>query len=199
MKNQVQKLSETIDAEIKTVNSKLLMARQIISKQPIKKKGTNDYSEYDYFTPSQVSRLVLSACIETGLLTVFSLEKDEFGFFGKLQVIDIETNAKINFVMRTDVPTIKATNITQQFGGCETYTRRYLLMSAFDIADNNLDFDAKNNSTKNKQELKPKTEQWFKAIEYLKKDGSLMENIEKKYFITSENKKNLMNDTIKNI
>jgi len=46
---------------------------------------------------------------------------------------------------------LKATNIAQQLGGAMTYSKRYLLMNAYDISDNNLDFDSKNNAQNNAQ------------------------------------------------
>ncbi len=136
------------------ITEKLLEARKRIKETPIAKQGKNEFSKYDYFTPSQVSELVNTVCQELKLLTIFSLNKDEHGLFGKLEVLDIETTDErgksygISTEMRTEMPSITATNMTQQMGGCETYTKRYMLMSAFDITDNNLDFDSQDNRPK---------------------------------------------------
>lgn len=123
------------------VYSKLQMARGFIKESKMKKDGKNSFAKYDYFTPSLISRAVNYACGKVGLMWVFSLKKDQFGTFGQLEIIDMETGQKVVTELRTEKPEIKATNSAQQMGGLMTYTQRYMLMSAFDIVDNELDFD----------------------------------------------------------
>lgn len=143
------------------ITEKLLQARKLIKAASLKKEGRNKFSKYDYFTPSQVSELVNTVCQELNMLPMFSLKKDEHGLFGELIILDTEPGvlqgdnlATLVFEMRTEMPSITATNMTQQMGGCETYTKRYMLMSAFDITDNNLDFDSQDNRP-NKEAEKP--------------------------------------------
>jgi len=138
------------------ITEKLLEARKRIKETSIKKDGRNNFTNYDYFTPSQVSELVNSVCQELRILPLFSLNKDEFGLYGQLNIYDLEIDKdtesdSIETIMYTEMPSIKATNMTQQMGGCETYTKRYMLMSAFDITDNNLDFDSQDNRPKAKE------------------------------------------------
>ena len=126
----------------KNVYQKLSEARNVIRTEKLKKSGNNSFSKYDYFTPEQVISLVNNACEQTGLLTMFSLEADDISLYGELRIINIDVPEEVIFSkMRTSKPSIKATNDTQQMGGCETYTKRYMLSSAFDIADNSMDFD----------------------------------------------------------
>ena len=134
----------------KNLTEKLLQARKMIKETSLKKEGTNKFSNYDYFTPTQVSHLVDTVCQELKMLPIFSLKKDEFGLYGSLTLGDIDKPAGegITVQMRTEMPQITATNMTQQMGGCETYTKRYMLMSLFDICDNNLDFDSQDNRAK---------------------------------------------------
>lgn len=99
------------------------------------------YSNYDYFTPSQVEYLCQQVCVSQKLLTKFDLVRDSLGVYGVLTIFDCESEDKLEYVMATEVPAIKATNISQQYGGCVTFTERYLKQSAFGITDNNLDFD----------------------------------------------------------
>ncbi len=134
MENQLKNLK---------VIAKLYEARQLIKKMDLKKAGKNEYSNYEYYTPEQVDKLVSDACEKTKLLPVFELLRGESGYQGILRVIDIESGEYIEFTMPTDVPAIKATNTVQQLGGCVTYTERYLLMTAFSIKDNDLDPDSK--------------------------------------------------------
>jgi hypothetical protein len=133
---------------MKNISKKLLSARKHIAETPLKKGGRNTYSNYDYFTPSQVSELVTKACQENKLLTQYSLINTEYGFHGKLTVTDIESGEQLEFTMATAMPEITATNAAQKLGGMATFNERYLKMSVFEIVDNNLDFDAHDNREK---------------------------------------------------
>lgn len=131
------------------IYQKLQRAREIIKDNDIEKDGHNDYSNYDYFTPSIVSAIITPPCKELGIITLFSLLKDEYGLFGRLVIQDIEDEKEnLIFEMRTEMPTLKASNASQMMGGCDTYTRRYLSMNAFDINDNKADPDSQDNRPK---------------------------------------------------
>ena len=130
----------------KAIYKKIADARKHVKQTPHKKEGWNEYSKYKYFTPEQVEQIVYEACAETGLLTMFSIVSDNNGHpHGELKIIDIETGEYDRAVMYTAMPSIKATNATQQAGGAMTFTERYLKMSAFGIAENSLDFDSQDN------------------------------------------------------
>jgi len=132
------------------VLEKLATARLHIKANSLKKDGRNAFSNYDYFTPELVGKLVNDACIEANLICLFSLKKDEHGYYGEIITTDLETGERITTEMRTERPTIKATNETQQMGGMQTYTKRYALMSLFDIEDNSIDFDSQDNTKQSK-------------------------------------------------
>lgn len=139
----------------KSIYQKLADARKIIKDTNVKKEGTNTYSKYDYFTPEQVEHLVADAGEKTKTLCTTNLRADEYGYYQELQFIDLESPDNfLTFVMRTDVPEIKATNRTQQLGGMDTYSERYIKMKVFQIKDNNLDFDSQDNRKKDKGEEK---------------------------------------------
>lgn len=138
---------------VNTVPKKLLEARAHIKGSNLKREGENSFSHYEYYTPDQVSTLVNQANQEVGLISTFSLEKDEIGYFGRLLTIDVETGYMLESIMRTEIPEIKATNATQKMGGAYTYTKRYMLMNEYDIADNNLDFDSQDNRSSKQKEV----------------------------------------------
>lgn len=136
---------------------KIQKAIELIKGKNLKKLGKNTFSKYDYYTPEQVSELVIGATHEVGLLTKFDLIRNDLGITGRLSIFDIESDeSPVVYEMASAIPDIKATNISQQLGGAMTYTKRYLLMNAFDITDNNLDFDTTENTEKQskKQEQK---------------------------------------------
>jgi len=133
----------------KSIYQKLADARKIIKDTDVTKTGKNKFSNYDYFTPEQVEHLVADASEKTKTLCTTNLRADEFGYYQELQFIDLEnTDNFLTFQMRTDVPEIKATNRTQQLGGMDTYSERYIKMKVFQIKDNNLDFDSQDNRKK---------------------------------------------------
>ena len=135
------------------IYKKLHEARKYIKSCGVKKEGRNSFSNYDYFTPDQISMLVFQACEDQGLIHTFNLIRKDTSYEGVMVIFDIDyPENKIEFIMATGIPEIKATNITQQLGGAVTYTERYLLMTAFDIKDNNLDMD--NNDNRGKSEHK---------------------------------------------
>ena len=141
---------------MKNLLTKLASAKAEIKATNLKKEGRNTYSNYDYFTPSQVEFLVATACKNNNLLTKFDLIRNELGVYGQLTVYDLESGEKLITEMASAIPEIKATNIAQQLGGCVTYTERYLKMSLFGITDNRLDFDTTEN-TKRQAKKEPET------------------------------------------
>ena len=139
---------------MKELLNKLAAAKAEIKATKLKKEGKNTFSNYEYFTPSQIEFLVATACHNNKLLTSFDLIRNDLGVFGRLTVYDLESGEKLTTEMASAIPEIKATNIAQQLGGCVTYTERYLKMSLFGITDNQLDFDTTENT---KKQAEPKT------------------------------------------
>jgi len=136
----------------KKILLKLKEARLAIHNSDLKKAGRNTYSKFDYYTPEQVEGLVNIACEKTNTIVLCNLKADEFGLFQTLNFIDLESEEELTFEMRTKHGSITATNETQQMGGTDTYSERYIKMKVFQIKDNNLDFDS--SSGKPKEEKK---------------------------------------------
>lgn len=186
--------------EQKNVLSKLATARLFIKSHPTKKDGRNTFSNYDYFTPEIVSKLVNEACIEANIICVFSLKQDALGYYGEITTTDLETGEVLVTETRTDRPEIKATNATQQMGGMNTYAKRYSLMSLFDIEDNTIDFDSQDNSksaAKNSSGEKPwlnkGTKEFDGAVTKLKAGTTTIEKIKTVMKISKETEQLLQN------
>ncbi len=150
-------------------------AIESIKSQNLKKKGRNKFSQYDYYTPEQVSELVVGTCHKIKLFPKFDLIRNEMGISGTLSIYDLESDEQpIVFEMASDIPSIKATNIAQQLGGAMTYTKRYLYMNAFDISDNNLDFDTTENTKKSENKAETKIDrELFRVIHECKTQADL--------------------------
>jgi len=113
----------------------------------------------------------------------------------KKEVVSVKAQAGIN-------PDRKGMDIAQSFGSSSSYARKYALNGLF-LIDDTKDADATNDhgkgvkeQTKAKPELKPKSTEWSKAVQYLV-DGGLISAIEGKYAITEVNKTALMDDVLK--
>ncbi len=133
------------------IYEKIQACRASIKASNLKKAGHNDYSNYDYYTPEQVDKLVYDACLTEKVFCKFDLDRDENGLYGRLTAINLEdTKEELVWKAATEMPTITATNASQQMGGCMTFSERYLKQTAFDIVDNNLDFDSQDNTKKSK-------------------------------------------------
>ena len=138
------------------VYKKINKCRVSIKNTTLKKAGYNDYSNYSYFTPEQVDELVFKACQENDLFDRFDLVRNELGIDGILTIVDLDSGKSETFTMASDIPVLKATNITQQLGGAMTYTERYLKMSVFGIKDNTLDFDTPQKQAKSNNQTSKK-------------------------------------------
>lgn len=137
---------------------KLAKARGHVKATKMKKAGSNKFSGYDYFTPEQVERLVYEAEMAAGLISIFRMNREADGITAILAICDVDSDAMIDVSMPVEIPQIKATNEMQKLGGAMTYCERYLKMSAYGIADNNLDFDTTEN-TKREQAQKAAAQQ----------------------------------------
>ena len=125
---------------------KLNTARKLVRETKHKKGGSNTYSKYDYFTPEQVELIVAEVCEETQMIPLCSLKRNEFGLYQELTLVNLEDTKEILvFELATVRGEMKATNETQQMGGTDTYSERYIKMKVFQIKDNNLDPDSKDN------------------------------------------------------
>lgn len=181
------------------VLSKLAAARLFIRAKKHKPDASNTFSNYNYFSPEIVSKLVNDACIETNAICVFNLKKDEYGFLGELTFTDLETGEGMTTIMRTERPSIKATNETQQMGGMQTYTKRYCLMSLFDIEDNSIDFDSQDFTKEEKKAalnelpwLNEGAPEFAGAVEKMKAGKSSIEALKKFFKISQQIQEKLL-------
>ena len=174
---------------MKELLNKLAAAKAEIKSTKLKKEGKNTYSNYEYFTPSQVELLVATACHNNKLLTSFDLIRNELGVYGRLTVYDLESGEKLTSEMASAIPEIKATNIAQQLGGCVTYTERYLKMSLFGITDNRLDFDTTENTKKQNEpasKRQPKVIDTRKVVfDFLVNNAEALSYYKKQYLFTT--------------
>ena len=71
---------------MKELIAKIAKAKAEIKNSPLKKEGRNEFSKYDYFTPSQIEMLVANACHNNGLITLFDLMRNDLGVYSKDEI-----------------------------------------------------------------------------------------------------------------
>lgn len=181
------------------VLKKLADAKKIIRTTTVKKKGKNTFSNYEYFLPSQITELVQDACSKNGLVTMFNTQRDaNRDIYASLTVSDIDSGESVTFNQVTAIPEIKATNLAQQLGGLNTYSSRYLMMFAFDITEDGLDFDSTANTkaqskapkTSSKPQLTESHPKWNDIVKFVSAGGTL-KDITTKYSVSADIKNKL--------
>ena len=153
-----EKVNETTEpkniyAKMASVKSKLI---------GLKKGGKNDYSGYSYFELGDILPVLTPALEENRLYmkTQFSATEQ----VAKLIVVDIDNpESTIDFEIRFAECALKGAHEIQNLGAAQTYTRRYLIMTAFDIAEADMvDAGAEKDEKKEAQKKakKPPAQKW---------------------------------------
>ncbi len=124
---------------MENIYKKLAKVRETLQDMDLKKSGENTYSKFEYYELGDFLPAINKLCAKNGLLTVFTLEKDR----ACLSVINAEEpsetilfhspTADVEIGLKKD-GTGGAQPI-QNLGGQITYLRRYLMMTAFEIAE----------------------------------------------------------------
>ena len=145
---------------------KIQLVKQRLLEANLKKSGENSYSGFKYYELSDFIPTIISLCNEVGLFTKFTFDND----MATLTIINSDKqDQKEEYTSPMRNLQLKGCNDIQALGGVETYSRRYLYMSAFDIVENDM-FDKEAGSEKNTpKENKTEIKATAKQIEILEK------------------------------
>lgn len=120
------------------IYEKMQKAKEMILKANLKKSGENKFAGFKYYELADILPTIIQICNELKLFTSVSFSQD----VALLEIVNAEmTEEKVQYCSPMKDTTIKGCNEIQALGGVETYQRRYLYMSAFDIIENDM-FDA---------------------------------------------------------
>lgn len=109
-------------------------------KSNIKKSGVNKFAGYNYYELADFTPKIIEFCTELKLFTAISFDRE----LAKLTIINSENpEERIEYTSPIEELELKGCNKIQALGGTETYSRRYLYMSAFDIIESDM-FDGQN-------------------------------------------------------
>lgn len=127
----------------------------------IKKSGRNDYSKYNYYTLDDFLSVCTKIAANHKVLILYSIDKEA----ARLDLRNLEDIGEVlTFSMPLADAAIKGGSAIQNLGSQMTYTKRYLYMNVFEIAepdmmDENLGRDNKDTGSRNKGQTLPEEEQ----------------------------------------
>lgn len=108
------------------------------------KDGKNDFKGFAYFKPDDIARAIVPLLKKHELILFFDMpfNKDKGMYEGKLSIMETSVStAKVE--MQFDIPltSVQGASEAQNAGATMTYCKRYMIMSAFNLADNEADPD----------------------------------------------------------
>ena len=128
---------------------KLQKARVELQEMNLKKSGQNKFAGFSYYELSDFLPAINIICNNVGLFTAISFEMD----YAILRIYDCEDMERfIEFKSPMKEIQQKGCNDIQSLGSVETYSRRYLYLTAFEIVENDFS-DAVSGSDNKKQNL----------------------------------------------
>lgn len=113
------------------VHKKLMEARLLLQHAPLKKSGHNKFAGYSYFELGDFLPTINSIFYKTGLCGVVSFGKE----LASLTITDTEDGSEIVLTSPMAEANLKGCHPIQNLGAVETYTRRYLYVSALEICE----------------------------------------------------------------
>ena len=120
------------------IYEKMNVAKLSILKTNLKKSGENKFAGFKYYELADILPTIMQVCNDLQLFTSISFRED----VALLQIVNIEEPTEhLEYLSPMKELQLKGCNAIQALGGTETYQRRYLYMTAFDIIENDM-FDA---------------------------------------------------------
>jgi hypothetical protein len=113
------------------VYEKLQQARIKLQSEPLKKSGHNKFAGYQYFELGDFLPTINRIFAELKLCSVISFTKD----YAELRIVDTENSGVITFSSPMADANLKGCHPIQNLGAVETYSRRYLYVTALEIVE----------------------------------------------------------------
>ena len=113
------------------VHKKLMEARILLQQAPLKKSGHNKFAGYSYFELGDFLPTINQIFARVGLCGVVSFDKE----LASLTITDWDDNTSIVITSPMADANLKGCHPIQNLGAVETYTRRYLWVSAMEIVE----------------------------------------------------------------
>ena len=114
-----------------TIHKKLMQARIALQNTKLTKSGHNKFSGYFYFELSDFLPTINTIFNEIGLCGVVSFKSD----LATLTITDIDDGKEIVITSPMADANLKGCHPIQNLGAVETYSRRYLWVTAMEIVE----------------------------------------------------------------
>ena len=128
------------------VFEKLQKARVELQNKGLNKSGNNKFAGYTYFELADFLPTINQLCLDLKLMTQTSFTSE----IATLKIINAEKpDEVIEFTSPMAAAQLKGCHEIQNLGAVETYQRRYLLVTAFEIVENDVldTLDTRNDNT----------------------------------------------------
>lgn len=113
------------------VHLKLMRSRLMLQDKQLKKSGHNKFAGYSYFELGDFIPTINEIFFEVGLCGVVSYDAD----IASLTITDVEDGTSIVITSPMADANLKGCHPIQNLGAVETYTRRYLWVTAMEIVE----------------------------------------------------------------
>ena len=113
------------------VHKKLMDARILLQQAPLKKSGHNKFAGYSYFELGDFLPTIMQIFDKVGLCGVVSFGKE----LASLCITDTQDGSQLVLTSPMAEANLKGCHPIQNLGAVETYTRRYLWVSAMEIVE----------------------------------------------------------------
>jgi hypothetical protein len=172
-----------------SVFKKLNEARMALQNTKLNKSGHNNFAGYQYFELSDFLPSINQIFSDIGLCGVISFEEH----LATLTITDVDDLSYIVITSPMKEANLKGCHPIQNLGAVETYTRRYLWISALEIVEHDAiepvagkKEDVKKEDIK-KEEVKPKTlsdDRLHNAIIKIQEGSYTIEQLTANYALT---------------
>lgn len=128
----VNNLLDNLDSNKFNIYQKIQQARVELQNRELKKTGYNKFANYKYFELGDFLPHINDVCLKIGLYTEFKFTPQQ----AWLYIRDID-NPDIfrEWSTPVEIATLKGCSAIQNIGGTQSFSRRYLYMMAFEIAE----------------------------------------------------------------
>ena len=173
------------------IYQKLQSARCRLQELNLKKSGNNKFAGYSYYELGDILPAINNINKELGLCTHITFNNE----FATLSIIDADSIEYRDMVFTSPMSkaNLKGAHDIQNLGAVETYQRRYLYMSAYEIVEHDAVASSKGKPVE-LPELKPDTDTWKNAVKHMAENGIALDKVQSKYSISDENKIAILKD-----
>lgn len=157
----------------KNLREKLQEARMLLKKESITKSGKNGFLKTNYYTLADIQTPITKVCATVRICPTITFTKEE----ARLTIYDFDSEETLVFTSpMIEIVKEEKKSMMQELGSYETYSRRFLYLSVFEISE---DEEEPNDSLENHDVLMVKTRIEREMTELLKRGYDMKDIIEK--------------------